>query len=274
MMKEDHMKYSTPEIKERAINAHEAGQTITEISRFYNTHRTTIHRWVNRYQADQSFERKHSPGSGRPPTLNNNDIQQVIECIKKPATAFGYETDFWTLRRIIEVTKKELGIIISKTAMYEMLYNNDFSYKKPEQRYYEADAQEQKKWVKDTIPKINKCIQENKAILYFEDESSIAMQPVIGKTWGRIGEKTIHRTTANRGSIAAMSAISPSGKLIFTLHEQKITSNEIIHFLDQMLQHHPRRHLAVVIDNAPSHTSKATRSFISSGIPHRDSNFF
>jgi len=61
-----------------------------------------------------------------------------------------------------------------------------------------------------------------------------------------------------------MSAISNRGSLIFRLYEKRITSVEVIEFLHQMLLHHPRRHLVVVMDRATPHTSKLTRQFIES----------
>jgi transposase len=87
---------------------------------------------------------------------------------------------------------------------------------------------------------------------------------VVGKTWGPVGQKTIIKTTGNRGGVSAISAITKSGGLIFNLYDDKITSEEIIEFLHQMLNHHPRRHLVVVMDQARPHVSKMTKSFIDS----------
>jgi transposase len=61
-----------------------------------------------------------------------------------------------------------------------------------------------------------------------------------------------------------MSAINPKGRLLFRLLKKRIASKEIIQFLGQMLKHHPRRHLVVVMDQAPPHTSKITLKFINS----------
>ena len=47
-----------------------------------------------------------------------------------------------------------------------------------------------------------------------------------------------------------MSAISKPGHLLFRLLEKRIASPEVIDFLAQMLKHHPRRHLVVVMDQA------------------------
>ncbi|MGR3316892.1 MAG: transposase, partial [Candidatus Anammoxibacter sp.] len=48
------------------------------------------------------------------------------------------------------------------------------------------------------------------------------------------------------------------------MHEKRIASDEIIEFLMQMLKHHKRRHLVVVMDKATPHTSKKTQAFIES----------
>jgi transposase len=148
--------------------------------------------------------------------------------------------------------------------MYEILYTEKYSYKKPEKRYYEADAKKQKEWVSQTVPEIKKCIRNNNAILYFEDESNISLNCVLGKTWGPIGITTIHAATANKASVSAISAINKDGKLIFNLYTKRITSIEIIQFLDQMLKEHIKRHIVVVMDNAPPHTSLMTKQYIES----------
>src|SRR5438093_12599931 len=59
-----------------------------------------------------------------------------------------------------------------------------------------------------------------------------------------------------------MSAITSGGQLIFRLHDKRIASPEVIDFLGQMLRHHPKRHLVVVMDQAPPHVSKKTMAYI------------
>ena len=61
-----------------------------------------------------------------------------------------------------------------------------------------------------------------------------------------------------------MSAINAQGRLVFRLYDKRITSVEVIEFLGQLLRHHPRRHLVVVMDQAPPHTSQRTLAFIQS----------
>ena len=258
------MKYSTLQVREKAIQAHLNNQTIASISRTFNVHRSTIHRWLEKSASEQSLDRRKSPGSGRPAKLSDKQIKKLTTLILKPASDYGFETDFWTIRRIISLAKKYLKINISKTTMYEILYNEEYSYKKPEKRYYEANEDEQREWIKNVIPQIKECVKKHRGILYFEDESNVSLNAVLGKTWGPIGVKSIQKSTGNRASISAISAISNSGRLIFTLHEEKITSIQIIHFLNQMLKYHTKKHIIVVMDKAPPHTSRVTQKYIES----------
>ncbi len=92
----------------------------------------------------------------------------------------------------------------------------------------------------------------------------MSLTAFLGKTWLPCGQTPKAKVTGKRGGVAAMSAISRRGHLLFRLHNKRIASPEVIDFLRQMLKHHERRHLVVVMDQAPPHTSKLTRTYIES----------
>ena len=256
-------KQSKESIRERAIKASKTN-SISSVAKMFQVDRSTIHRWVKRYEEEGYFTRRQKPGSSRPRIMNPSQTKRLLTMILKPASKYGYETDLWTSKRIREIAKKRIGLVISKTTMCKILFEEDYSYKKPEKRYYEANKQQQQEWKKKSIPKIKRTIKKYKAILYFEDEANIPMSAVLGKTWGPIGTTTLQPTTGIRGSISAMFAISQSGKLLFALHEKRIASDEVIHFLGQLLKHHKRRHLVVVMDQTRCHTSIKTKEYIES----------
>ena len=88
------------------------------------------------------------------------------------------------------------------------------------------------------------------------------MTALLGETWAPCGRAPKQRVTGQRGSVSAMSAINPQGRLVFRLYEKRITSVEVIESLGQLLAQHPRRHLVVVMGRAPPHTSKKAEAFI------------
>ena len=258
-------KYSTYDIRLRAVRAVQEGMAVIDVAKAYQTHRATVHRWVRRYQrngGDKGLSRR--PGSGRPRVIGQLTDEELLRIVLQPASVYGYETDFWTSGRVHQALGEEYGVMASRVTVWRRLRQAGLTYKKPERGYMEASEEDRRNWIENVLPHILETVRQYKAILYFEDEASISLTAVVGKTWAPRGKKAVQQVTGKRGSISAMSAISKRGGLIFTLHEKRIASDEVIHFLTQMLTHHKRRHLVVVMDQAPPHTSKKTRKFIDS----------
>ena len=258
------MKYPTKETKLKVVAAYNAGNSISHLVEIFGHHRNTISRWIESAKNDLLFLRSKKPGSGRPPRLADKAAAKLLKIISSPASKYGFETDFWTVARIRRVCRELLKVRVSKSALHRVLVKFEQSYKKPQRRYFEANEEKQGNWIKNELVQIKKILKSKKAILYFEDESSIDLSPVLAKTWGPIGKKIIQKATANRGSVSAISAISSSGNLIFNIHKagKRFGGSDIVKFLSSMLDHHPRRHLVVVMDQAPCHKSKMVQNYV------------
>ena len=97
------MKYSTQELRKRAIQAHKNSYSAPEIADMFGVHRSTVYRWIERSLSDETAARK--TGSGRPSALSDKQAAQLLKIVLKPATRYGFETDFWTISRLIKVAK-------------------------------------------------------------------------------------------------------------------------------------------------------------------------
>lgn len=257
--------YSTFEIRIRAVHAVRVeGLSISVVAQAYGTDRTTIHRWLTRYDRDGDAGLIRRPVTGRPKKLGNLDSAALRQVVMAPASEYGYDTDFWTTRRLIQVVFSAFQIELSKQTVMRRLHAAGLTYQKPEREYFELSEEERQQWVRVEAPKIRSAVREHRALLYFQDEANVSLTALLAKTWAPCGRTPKQPVTGKRGSVAAMSAITGRGQLIFRLHEKRIASPEVIEFLSQMLRHHPRRHLVVVMDQAPPHTSKATMQFIES----------
>jgi len=257
-------KHPTEELKLKAIAAFQSGTSAIKIADIFGYDRVTIHRWVRESNAGKNMARKS--GSGRPSKISEKNAKKILNIICKPASKYGFETDLWNSSRIRQICRKELKLKVSRMAVWRVLVKFDQSFKKVQKQYYETDVKLQEEWKKKTLPKIQRTVKKYRAILYFEDESNIALSPVMGKSWGPIGQKIVHKVTGNRGSVSAISAISVDGRLIFNLFDKgkRFNSQDIINFLEQMLNHHKRRHLVVVMDQASCHKSKKTKEYVES----------
>jgi len=253
---------STYEVRVRAVEAVQRGMSKQDVASAYGVDRTTLYRWLEKFDENGYEGLNRKEGSGRPRLLEDISETDLLNIVLASATQFGFESDLWTVGRLHQVIAETFHVDVSKNTIWRRLVEAGLTYQKPEREYYEADEEVRKKWRRYEIPKIKRCVAENRAILYFQDESNISLMAFLGKTWSPCGKTPKAVVTGNRGSVSAMSAISGQGLLIFRLYDKRIASNEVIEFLSQMLQHHRRRHLVVVMDRATPHTSQITQKFI------------
>ena len=250
------------EFRRRAVDAVMEGMTKTAVAAAYGVDRKTVTRWVSKFREGGAAALLRKAGSGRPRRLEDLTEDELSTIILAGATAYGFETDLWTVGRVRRVIMDEFLIPLSKSTIRRRLRDAGLTYQKPEREYYEIDEATRKKWMRYEVPKIRRAVEKHRGVLYFQDESNISLTAFLGKTWAPCGQTPKATVTGKRAGVAATSAISRSGQLLFRLLEKRIASKEVIEFLDQMLRHHPRRHLVVVMDQAPPDTSKKTRAWI------------
>ena len=158
--------------------------------------------------------------------------------------------------------KERYNIEMSRDGLRLFLKRAGFTYQKPEKRYYEGERKAQKLWLKKVLPKIKRVSKKKGAILYFLDESSVCLSDFRGRTWSKKGKTPVIEVTGKKGNLACISSISNRGYLLFKVKRGRITGEDVIKFLTDMLKHHKRRKLVVVLDNASVHTSKKVKNFI------------
>lgn len=237
---------------------------MSDVADAYETNRSTIFRWVHRFEEEGEDGLVRRPTSGRPRQLQELTEEELQSIILQPASHFGYETDLWTVGRLHAVIEDQYRIRVSKDTIWRRLREAGLTYQKPEREYYEIDETVRQEWLRKDVPRIRKTIEKHRAVLYFQDEANVSLTAFLGKTWSPCGQTPKAKVTGKRGGVAAMSAISRRGHLLFRLHNKRIASPEVIDFLQQMLTHHKRRHLVVVMDQAPPHISKKTKAYIES----------
>lgn len=258
-------RYSTYDVRIRAIRAVVVQKLgIGDVANAFDVDRTTLFRWVRRFKQEGGNGLHRKSGSGRPRKLQVLDGGALWQVVRQPATNFGYETDLWTVNRVHQVVQARYSAVVSKDTIWRRLRDAGLTYQKPQRQYFEIDEEARQEWLRVEVPRIRTTVRRFRAILYFQDESNVSLTAFLGKTWAPRGKTPTSRVTARRGGVAALSAISKRGHLLFALHEKRIASDEVIHFLDQMLGYHKSRHLVVVMDNAPPHMSKRTQAFIES----------
>lgn len=259
----DGVAYSTFEVRVRAVHAVLKGMAVSKVASAYHTHRTTIHRWLKCFRKSDSEESlQRRPVSGRPRKLAGVRERDLKDIVLAPASQFGFETDLWTVGRLRMILVEKFRQTISEDTVWRRLREAGLTWQVPEREYFQAKPALRASWVEEMVPEIHRTVKEYRAILYCQDEASVALTPFLGKTWAERGRPRKVAVTGARASVSAMSAISPRGRLVFQLYEKRIASAEVMEFLGQLLKHHPHRHVVVVMDQAPPHVSQKTQAYI------------
>jgi len=244
------------------VEAVERGLAVGQVADTFGIDRTTLFRWVRNYDTDGKSGLQRKAGSGRPRLLEDLDEDELRQIVLFPASDFGYETDLWTVGRLRQVIEDVCEVRVSKDTVWRRLRDAGLTYQKPERQYFEVDEKARQEWLRTEVPAIRKTVRQFRAILYFQDESNVSLTAFLSKTWAMRGQTPRMPVTGKRGGVSAMSALSGQGRLLFRLFDKRICSGEVIDFLDQMLRSHKGRHLVVVMDQAPPHTSQMTRAYI------------
>lgn len=141
-------KYSTYDIRVRAVEAVRQGMAVTKVAQAYQVNRATVYRWATRYQQQggtKGLQRR--PVSGRPHILSTISNHTLLSIVSKPASRYGYETDFWTCGRLCQVLQQKYKLNPSRWTVWRSLRDSGLTCQKPERKYFEANEQVRQEWL-------------------------------------------------------------------------------------------------------------------------------
>lgn len=246
----------------RALKLRQDKWQVKDIAHAFGIHPASVSRWFVKARKNGKASLKRTKAKGAKSKLGITERRKILQWLKQPATDFGFDTPLWTCRRVQQLIKKNCGINIHNSNVWEWLTKWGLTNQRPEKRALQADKKEQKRWLKEEWPRIKAHAKRWRAILYFLDEAGISLIPVMGKTWAPKGKTPIVHVTGNKGGFCITSAVSPSGRMVFRIETETIKAPIHIQFLNQILNQHPRRKVIVVEDRASPHIAKEVKNFV------------
>ncbi len=143
--------------RRRAITLLQAGTPYREVARRVVASLSSVVRWEQAYRRDKRNGLRARPIPGRPCRLSNRQQQQLKVVLLHGASAAGYATELWTLRRIREVIHKRFAVRYSPVGVWALLRHGlGWSWQKPERRALERDEVAIAQWKREEWPRIKK----------------------------------------------------------------------------------------------------------------------
>jgi transposase len=252
------------EIRIRAVQSVEAGESPEDVIRTLRFGRTVIYNWLAKYREGGIDALRAKPISGRPSKMTGKQLQWVYKTVTgKNPLQLRFEFALWTRAMIREVIREKFGVRLSEVSVGRMLRKLGLSPQRPLRRAYERDPKLVETWRKKQFPEIRRLAKKERATLYFSDEAGVRSDFHAGTTWALKGQTPIVPATGQRFGMNLISAISPRGDFRFMTVEGRMNAEKFIEFLKRLI-HNASRPVFLIVDRHPSHRAKKVLAFVRS----------
>jgi transposase len=139
----------------RAVELFEEGRPNAEIAGMLGVHAESVRRWRRVWEKDGALALRRRPATGRPPKLDDAQVEEVRAALEQGAQAHGFEADLWTLERVGLVVEAVTGVSLSRASVWRVLTGRlGWSLQRPERRAVERDESEIARWIAHEWPRI------------------------------------------------------------------------------------------------------------------------
>ncbi|KDP85217.1 DDE endonuclease [Cupriavidus sp. SK-3] len=205
---------------------------------------------------------RSTKGTGRPRTLTPTQEQRVLRWINgKNPTQYGFDFGLWTRKLVRELVQKKFGVTLSLASIGAMLARLNLTPQKPLQRAYQRDPEAIDRWQHETYPAIARQAREQKADIFFWDESGFRADSVHGKTWAPRGETPVVERPGQRQSMSAASAVNSKGAFWFATYEGGL-SGELFVTLLKKLMFNRKRAVHLIIGGLPADKKAIVKDYV------------
>jgi transposase len=260
--KHDHKTLET--IRIMAVRRVREGEDPSAVIKSYGLCRTSIYRWLRAEKAGGSDALKSRKHPGPSPTLTDKQKQQVRAwiCGKDPRQ-YGFDFGLWTRRIVVELMARKFKKKVSVTSVGRLLAELQITPQKPLRRAYERDPQAVEKWKTQDYPKLKNRAKRRGADIFFLDEAGIRSDAPLQRTWGAKGQTPIVKTSGQRQSVSAISAVTARGAFWYWVYTGRLNATRFVEFLKKFMRYR-RRRVFLVVDGLPAHKARLVARYVQS----------
>lgn len=251
-------------IRRMAVKRVAGGEKPSEVIRSFGLCRTTIYKWLWAAKMGGAKALASRSHPGRPPKLTAKDAAKVRSwiCGRDPRQ-YGFDFGLWTRQIVARMIQDRFGKSLGVSAVGKLLSRLGITPQKPLRRAYERDPAAIKKWKSATYPRLKARANRCGADIFFLDEAGIRSDDPLGRTWGAKGKTPEVRTSGQRQSVNAISAVNALGAFWFCVYSGRLNAESFVVFLKAFLARR-RRPVFLVVDGHPAHRARLVSKYVQS----------
>jgi transposase len=268
-MKTQNTRTLSPEAQEdlrrRVVHAIvEQGLSRAEAVRTFDVGRTSIWRWMKRYEAGGAkalAARKRGPK--RSSALAGHQAATVVRMIQqRHPEQLRLPFALWTRDAVRDLIVNRYGVELSVSTVGRYLRRWGFTPQKPLRRAYEQDPAAVSRWLRDEYPAIRRQAKAEGARLYWGDEMGLRSDHQTGTSYGRRGQTPVIPGTGQRFRCNMISALTNQGQLAFMVFTRRFTAAVFLEFLRRLVRQAEGRKVFLIVDRHPVHRSRKVAGWL------------
>ena len=139
------------------VEAHETGQTQSQIAAAYGIHQSNVSRILAMYEANgRQLPLPRGSTASKKPALSEADELKLKAIMNQSPLKEGYPTEGWDRKRVQEIIHKYFGVTYHISHLSKILRRIGFTLQKPKRRDYRQDATRKKQWIEKELPALKK----------------------------------------------------------------------------------------------------------------------
>lgn len=248
-----------------AVTMKEDGSTLAEISEALRMNPSTVCAAWSTYQAG-GLSALGSRHRGRRVGAQRSLTEEQSKKIRRKITdrlPEQLKLDFalWTRDAVRQLIAQETGIEMPIRTVGEYLKRWGFTPQKPLKFAYERKPENVKKWLEEDYPLIQERAKQEKAEIYWGDETGLRSGDVRGRGYAPKGETPIINVTAKYENLSMVSAITNKGKVHWMIADGAVNIDRFLEFLKGLIKN-TRRKIFLILDNLKVHHSKDVTKWV------------
>ncbi|MCU7937579.1 MAG: IS630 family transposase [Candidatus Thiodiazotropha sp. (ex Dulcina madagascariensis)] len=264
-MEIDGRKLSTEEqalIRRMAVQRVFEGESPTKVIRSYGMNDRTIYPWIRKAKAEGLDSLGPLPRAGRTRSLTEEQEREVARwVINGDPRQYGFDFGLWTRQIVADLIQNRLGIELSINSVGRLLHRQGITPQKPLRRAYERDEAAVKQWIEREYPIIKKEAKKCGTNIFWLDEASIRSDDPLQRTWGLKGKTPVVKTSGQRQSINAISALSNKGGFWYKVYTGRFNADKFIECLKDFMKYR-KKPVYMIMDGHPVHKADKVKKYI------------
>jgi transposase len=248
----------------RALHGCELGFTQSDLADLLGVSRETVCRWWSAYtwggvEALPQERTGRPEGSGRISDEQAHHIQDLLDA-HNPED-LGIASPLWSRRAVGDLIKKELGIELAVRSGGAYLQRWGYTAKKPGRHSKDQDPEEVRRWLEETYPAIEKRAGEERAAIYWCDETGRQADQQPGYGYAKKGEPTTMDVPDSPIRCNQISAISNTGSVRFMTYTSTMTAALFIVFLTRLVRGASGK-IFLIVDRLKAHDAATVDEWV------------